>query len=138
MVCTIKPSVRFHHYVGSQDLASLDFLVFELQVVEGGCRREEQISRCKFSKTISVKLLIHTLGLGGNTHQPRTTQLPKRLRQLFQKWHWLGRRRRAGEFLGHQSKKVGEHWSRNFHEAYNPLPASSCVFSSPAPTPSPV
>lgn len=107
IVCTIRPSVGFYHYGGSQDLVSPELLLFELQGTKGSCRKEEQIFWCRFSKTISVKslmvLLTGTLGLGGNFHQLRTPQLPKRLRQLFQKRHGLvGGEGGPGEFLGHQ------------------------------------
>lgn len=89
---------------------------------------ERYISLCKFSKTISIKLLMIPLtgapGLGDNVHQLRTSQLPKRLRQLPRSGMGLWGRGGLGEFLGHQSKRVTEHWSRDFYETYNPLLAS--------------
>ena len=111
-VCTTGPSARFCHYVGFQDLVSPEFLFFKLRGMEGHRTREEQISCCRFSKTISVKLLMvlptGALGLGSSAHWLGIFQLPKRLRQFFQKWCWLAKREGGpGEFLGHQLKKMG-------------------------------
>lgn len=49
----------------------------------------------------------------------------KKTQGTAQKCHWLtGGEGGLGEFLGHQSKKVTEHWPRNFCDTCNPLPVS--------------
>lgn len=96
---------------GSQVLFPLNFCFPKYRAGRGSCARQEQISWCRFCKSISIKLSVvllrGALGLGGNVHPLRTSQPPKRLRQLFQKCHWLvGAEGGPGEFLGHHNEKV--------------------------------
>lgn len=83
--------------------------------------------------------LTGALGLGDIAHQLRTSQPePERQVTILEVAPACREAEGPGEFLGRQSKKVGEHCSRHFCETSNLLPISSCAFSSSAPTLSPV